>query len=139
MRGMKRIAIVPLLLASTATQAADTTTIRITRSDCVQLVEHVPSDDVAYRPGVDVRGKQVAPADVAGTPDLRNIVPEVLEFPIALNPLKGGAARFGETSLEVGTVKFDMKSRRATFNGESLTRRETRLLAKECREVIRKR
>ena len=127
-----------LLLAIPAAQAAEETTVRITRSDCVQLVEHVPSDDVAYQPGVDVRGNPVPPADVAGTPGLRDIVPDVLEFPVALNPLKGGASRFGKSSLEVGTVKFDMKRKRATFNGTELTPEETRTLAVKCREHIRK-
>ena len=112
--------------------------VRITKSDCIYLTEHQASADVAYQPGVDVRGRKVAPADVDTSPALKNLVPEILEFPIALNPLKGGAARFGETSLTVGTISFDMKTKRASFNGKPLTRGETRRLAKKCKEVLRK-
>ncbi len=119
-------------------QVAAQSTVRITEVDCIQLIEHHPAADVAYQPGVDVRGRKVAPADVDSSPALKNPVPEVLEFSIALNPLKGGAARFGETSLNVGTIKFDMNSNRATFNGEKLSRRDTRLLSRKCKEILRK-
>jgi len=129
-----------ILLLSTATnvQAAKDTAVRITKSDCIQIVDHHPSADVAYKPGVDVRGRKVVPADVEASPDLKNLVPEVIEFPVALNPLKGGAARFGETSLDVGKVSFDMKSRRATFNGRPLTRSETRRISRKCKERLGK-
>ena len=126
-----------LTIAGSSAIAAEDTTIRITTSDCIQIVEHHPSADVAYQPGVDVRGKKVVPADVEASPDLRDIVPQVIEFSVALNPLKGGAARFGETSLEVGKVSFDMKSRRATFNGKPLTRSETRRISRKCKEQLR--
>jgi len=125
------------ICAAMSVQAAEKSSITITKSDCILLVEHVPSADVAYQPGVDVRGRKVAPADVEASPNLTDIVPEVLEFSIALNPLKGGAARFGETSLEVGRVSFDMKKRRATFNGKPLTRAETRRISKKCKAVLR--
>ncbi len=34
--------------------------------DCSQLVSHVPDNDVAYVPGVDVNGNAVVPADLGG-------------------------------------------------------------------------
>ncbi len=116
---------------------AEDSAIRITKSDCIRLVEHHPSADVAYQPGVDVRGRKVAPADVEASPALKNLVPEVLEFSIALNPLKGGAARFGETSLNVGNISFDMNAKRATLNGERLSRKDTRHLSRKCKDVLR--
>jgi hypothetical protein len=119
-------------------EAAGESAVRVTKSDCIRLVEHHPSADVAYQPGVDVRGRKVAPADVEIAPALEKLIPEILEFSIALNPLKGGAARFGETSLSVGTISFDMKTKRAMFNGERLTRQDTRLLSRKCKEVMHK-
>lgn len=127
-----------LILLAAGPVWASESTIKITKSDCIRLVEHRPNADVAYQPGVDVRGRKVAPADVDSGPVLKNLVPEILEFSIALNPLKGGAARFGETSLNVGTIKFDMNTKRATFNGEPLSRRDTRLLSRKCKEILRK-
>ncbi|NKB57059.1 MAG: hypothetical protein GKS00_12065 [Alphaproteobacteria bacterium] len=140
---MKRVmirtttAILAILVAYSG-QAAEETAVRITKSDCILIVEHRPSADVAYQPGVDVRGRMVAPANVEESLALKDIVPKVLEFSIALNPLKGGAARFGETSLDVGTISFDMEKNRATFNGKPLTRTETRRLSRKCKEILRK-
>jgi len=85
-----------------------------------------------------VRGRRVTPA---GGPDRRaaeNLVPAVLEFSIALNPLRGGAARFGETTLDVGVIGFDMKRQRATLNGQALSRRDTQELSRRCQKILRK-
>ena len=73
---MTRLAAAILVIfAAVEAQAAKDTAIRITKSDCIRIVEHHPSAEVAYQPGVDVRGKKVVPADVEASPDLRNIVP----------------------------------------------------------------
>lgn len=108
-------------------------TVRISRTDCQRLIEYKARDDVAYQPGVDVRGRPVVPAQGPDAPDMGDLVPEMLEFSIALNPLKGGAARFGDTSLAVGVIRFDMKKRQATLDGIPLNRGDTRKLLEECR------
>ena len=107
--------LVTLLICLAFAGPAAGETVRISKADCSRLVEHRAAPDVAFKPGVDVRGRKVAPA---GGPDSKaygKLVPGVIEFSIALNPLKGGAARFGETTLSVGTIQFDMKSQRATL------------------------
>ena len=135
---MIRIALLILVsLAAAGAHAAEDMPIRVTTSDCIRIFEHYPSADVAYQPGADVRGKKVVPVDVDASPDLCDIVPKAIEFSVALNPLKGGAVRFGETSLEVDKVSFDMKTRRATFNGKPLTRAETRRISKKCKDRLR--
>ena len=67
--------------------------VTITRADCARLVEHVPSADVAYQPGVDAYGRAVAPADLPG--GLHNgtqfQVPDTLHIPIEVDLLD----RFG--------------------------------------------
>ncbi len=135
---MIRIALLILVsLAAAGAQAAEDTAICVTTSDCIRIVEYYPSADVAYRTGADVRGKKVVPVDVDASPDLCDIVPKVIEFSVVLNPLKGGAARFGETSLAVGKVSFDIKTRRASFNGKPLTRAETRRISRKCKDRLR--
>jgi hypothetical protein len=129
------IPILAVLLALPVESRAET--VRITRNDCERLIRHEARGDVAYKPGVDVRGRKVVPAEGPDAVDMGKLVPDVLEFAIALNPLKGGAARFGETALSVGTIRFDMNSGQATLDGVPLTTGDTRKLLEECRARLR--
>ncbi|RAU22493.1 hypothetical protein CU669_07300 [Paramagnetospirillum kuznetsovii] len=63
--------------------------ITITKLDCSRLIQHQPSADVAYKPGVDVRGRPVASADTdPGRAEFaKKLIPDVLEIPITINPL----------------------------------------------------
>ena len=56
----------------------------ITRGECQRLVRHVPAADVAYAPGVDVRGKPVAPADIGGGYDYMQ-PPEEIAFDLRVD------------------------------------------------------
>ena len=38
--------------------------VTMTKRDCQRLVRHQARDDVAFKPGVDVRGKKVKSADL---------------------------------------------------------------------------
>ena len=49
----------------------------ISPSDCASLTAHVPDESVAYAPGVDMRGRAVAPADLAGQEPLEIDAAEV--------------------------------------------------------------
>jgi hypothetical protein len=66
--------------------------ITITKTDCSRLIQHQPAPDVAYKPGVDVRGRPVvsADADPAAAEFARKVLPEVLEIPITINPINYG-------------------------------------------------
>lgn len=74
-------------------QAAQPVRIVITKLDCSRLIRHTPSADVAYKPGVDARGGAVAPADMpgSGADAIPGLLPDVLEFPITINPVAYGA------------------------------------------------
>ncbi len=65
--------------------------VRISKTDCQRVVRHQASADVAYKPGVDVRGKAVAPADANGGFTIP--LPDVFEFNITkdLTAYLGGA------------------------------------------------
>ncbi|TAN53703.1 MAG: hypothetical protein EPN26_06725 [Rhodospirillales bacterium] len=78
------IFILGLLLAAPAGAGE---TVRVTRQDCQRLIRHVPSADAAYQPGVDVKGRKVAPADLAGSGNDIKLLPEVLQFNININPV----------------------------------------------------
>ncbi len=115
--------------------AGERVKVRISGRDCARLVQHRPRDDVAYRPGVDVHGRKVAPADLPGSrPPLK--LPQTVEFDIAFNPLKGTSkSRFGETSIKVGRVRYDIARGTFTFNGQPLTDPQIAALSRKCREA----
>lgn len=111
---------------------AANTKVKVSGRDCKRLVQHQARSDVNYKPGVDVRGRRVVGADVAGGMKLK--LPSTVEFDIAFNPLKGTAAsRFGETSAGVGKVKYDIGKNAFTFNGEPMNDRAMADLARKCK------
>ncbi|NFV79934.1 hypothetical protein [Magnetospirillum aberrantis] len=81
-----------------AEQSAQPLRIVITKTDCSRLIRHVPAPDVAYKPGVDVHGRAVAPADMpgSGADAIPGLLPDVLEFPITINPISYGARNLAQ-------------------------------------------
>jgi len=73
----------------TAEAAPEAPKVRITKKDCRRLVRYQASANVAYQPGVDVRGNPVTPADASGG----FTIPDVFEFNITkdLSAYLGGA------------------------------------------------
>jgi hypothetical protein len=125
--------------AAQADAAGEGGRMRIPREDCRRMVAHRPDPGIDYKPGVDVRGKPVPPADLPGS-GLRLEPADEVEFEISFNPLQGGSAgRFGSTELFVGTVRFDLKTGQATFNGVPLSGPEQAELSRKCSEVLRRR
>ena len=54
------------LMALSFAATAHAETVAVSAAECKKLVAHTPNDDVNYKPGVDVRGNKVAPADLDG-------------------------------------------------------------------------
>ncbi|WP_255542570.1 hypothetical protein [Azospirillum sp. INR13] len=50
---------------------------------CQRLTRHVPAADVEYRPGVDVNGRPVVPADLPGTAGAQPPVP--IDLPLSVD------------------------------------------------------
>ena len=125
------------LLAASPAAAHETATVTITRADCARLVEHVPGPDVAYQPGVDVYGRDVAPADLGGAPRIE--LPETIVIDIEVDL----QARFGtpdnkvlfDPDAEVGEVAY--RDGRFTFNGQPLQDQAQAELAARCQEIDR--
>ena len=106
----------------------------MTTADCATLARHVPSADVAYKPGVDVHGKKVAPADLPGSNSIA--VPKIVNIPITIDL----AARYGIPATSnlfkgeayAGTARVRVSDGRAWFNGKSLLSNEANALAQLC-------
>lgn len=113
-------------------------TVTVTRQTCADLVEQVPDADVEYKPGVDVNGDAVAPADLPGTPQI--IVPQEFSIPITVNLGK----RLGipstpnnfKAEAQIGVVTY--KNGKAYFNGQPLQDPEAEALSKLCQQVMKR-
>ncbi len=110
--------------------------VAITRADCARLVEHVPAPDVAYRPGVDAYGREVAPADLNGGAQIQ--VPETLHIPIEIDLQE----RFGipanpalyQSDIPIGQVVY--QNGRLSLNGRPLQDDAAAELTKACQKII---
>ncbi len=132
----------PVLSVLCLTLVAETAVaerVRVSRKDCQSLVRYVPDPGVAYRPGVDVNGKPVAPADLPGS-SIRSVLPETVEFDVSFYPLaRGRGGRFDQSEMYVGTVRYDLNTGEVLFNGVPLTDPEKDEMAQRCRAALRQR
>jgi|GEM_PF-834370 len=116
------------------------------------IVEHVPDADVTYRPGVDVRGRPVAPADATNWSQFEALVPDTLTFHIAVDPLEASRlrTRWGRplpwdprtrmgvetTDAILGTVTYDLVRNRFLIDGRPLITGQQDALAWACRQAM---
>lgn len=119
-----------LTAAPVAAQAPLDTTV------CRTLPRHRPAADVEYRPGVDVRGNRVAPADLPGSagamPMDRFEIPVTLDFVRKLGFATPGAGALPGMA-EVG--RFTLQGDRLLFNGQPLNGPGEAELYALCRTV----
>ena len=112
-------------------------TITVSSSACQALTAHTPSDDVAYKPGVDVSGGAVAPADLNASGQLDLGADHEYWLPIEL-PLANVLSIATTDSLNVvrdskiGVGSVTVKDGRAFFNGEPLGDAQSNAIAAEC-------
>ena len=123
-------------------------TITLVASDCQRLVRHIPADDVTYKPGVDVRGNSVAPADLSGGYSIG--IPEDIHIEIGIdladrlglreNLCSGGNPNSpvvrkvlpyeGKAALGLVTIKGND----VFWDGERIAPQDELILAEACRQ-----
>lgn len=110
--------------ANTA-MAADATdgkssAIAVERIMCERTMIHTPSADTNYKPGVDVNGDPVAPADLNATP-IASVDTTYTEVPLTVDLAnKLNLSRPAEMNALVGRLKL-YKDGRVFFNGQDIT------------------
>ncbi len=115
-----------VLAAETAAPALRPSLILVREADCQWLVRHRPDDDVAYRPGVGVDGRPVAPADVTPPPDTGF---KIVSFDLLRRPVTG---RDLLVEGRVGEIAVDVDSGEVTLNGQPLAPRVHRAVVAYC-------
>ncbi len=134
--------------------AAHAETLALSSADCKKPVQHVPADDATYKPGVDVRGKPVVPADLGGGSNLK--IPEEIHIQIGIDladrlarrearrtPSPAGVP--GPTSPARKVLPFEgkaaigtltIKGNDAFWDGERIAPQDELALAEACRKGL---
>ena len=113
-------------------------TVKVTRADCQKVVQHVPAPGVEYKPGVDVYGRKVAPADLGNPSPIK--IPDVISFDLKVNleelagtPPSGPVGQaFGEPVLG----RISIRGRQVYFNGKPLGGINQSELIQKCRAAL---
>ena len=110
----------------------------ITAADCRRLVtKHTPAPDVAYRAGIDVHGRPVAPAESGAA--ARIVLPDeiVIDVLIPLDEFLGDKTppRTARAEVRVGAVT--VVGDRLSFNGQPLGDSAAAAIAAECRRILK--
>jgi hypothetical protein len=131
------ISTVSLMVAIVLVYSAEAQTVKIREADCAGFVRHFPIDDVAYKPGVDAKGRAVAPADLGGGIQLK--LPTEFSIPITVDLQKRlgipvDPNTFQTQNFTVGTVTW--KDGKGYFNGQPLQSEEAARLAALCQERL---
>ncbi|WP_448202941.1 hypothetical protein [Azospirillum sp. sgz302134] len=94
---------------------------QIDLSACRYLTRHRPAPDVEYTPGVDVRGRAVAPADLPGSAGSAT-PPERFDIPITLDLARRMGIRVPGGGLPAGTDvgTLTVQGGRLFFNGQPI-------------------
>ena len=111
----------------------------VSRDDCRILTEHIPSDDVAYKAGVDVRGRAVKPADLSPAVDLG--LKDKISFLLILDVAKEN--RLGDRPLEqftdhpgleghISLGQIVIKEGKVTLDGKPLATQNRQILNEFC-------
>ncbi len=115
---MKHIILCLLLLLSMPAMAEETT---VDVQLCRVMISHTPRDDVTFKPGVDVNGKAVAPADLQTSQDY-NFLKQVQDIPLTVDLAK--RLSIDTTGLEMKTALPPLQMRpdgRIFWNGQDIT------------------
>ncbi len=132
MRILVSIAALTLLAAPALAQRAT-----VSDQECRQLVEHTASPGATYQPGVDARGRPVAPADL---PSSGAQIQPPQSFTIDLKTSLAG--KYGipsdspllDPSVEIGRITVEDSGRRVLYNGQPLGGAEQGALAELCKQ-----
>ncbi|PHS78162.1 MAG: hypothetical protein COB59_08535 [Rhodospirillaceae bacterium] len=130
-----------LLLNAPALAQEAVSKVLVSLKDCQRLVKHKPRADVAYKAGVDVRGKSVVAAHGPGKDPGAFKLPDKITIDFGLD-LKGkyGISGAGEhtATTTLFPVVYDLGMGGLTVNGKRLTTDDSQAIEKACESILNK-
>ena len=130
-----RLAMVSALMLGLAGPAVGQT-VTVSREECRQVVAHVPADDVSYRPGVDVLGRPVAPADLSPGPVFALPDPLVIRLDVELAERFGLSTAPGAVEPQLTAGFITVSGNQVTLNGVPLVSDELLALQAACSRAL---
>ncbi|MCR9213662.1 MAG: hypothetical protein NXI13_08085 [Proteobacteria bacterium] len=127
-----RLAISAFLFLAPASSMAEDVTLEVTKDNCQRIVKYVAEQDVTYKPGVDVHGRAVAPADLEQN---QIVIPNRIFIDLSLpfkDLLKNYNPKLKNAEVYVGLVEYDINTGRLLFNGQELSDPALNAIAREC-------
>ncbi|MDF2368657.1 hypothetical protein [Sneathiella sp.] len=131
---IRSILVLTFLIGSVGSATAEDIRMVVSRKDCERIVKYTPDPDVTYKPGVDVHGKPVAPADLSGS---QIQIPDQIFIDLSLpfkDLLENYNPKLKNAEVYVGTVEYDIASGKLLFNGQELADPAENAIARECRK-----
>lgn len=108
--------------------------LKVSKKDCRRILKHVPSADVAYKPGVDVRGRKVKGADLGGASPIK--VPDEITFNVGSDMAKKHLG--GDYTGDAVFGKVTVKKGRVYWNGKPLDNSNQQAIAEACKRNYKK-
>ena len=110
-------------------------TVTLNKKECQSVIQHTPAPDVAYKPGTDVYGRKVAPADAPGSASPIKI-PDEINIDIGFNVKdKYGLGTGGQYTGENVLGKVTVKGGRVYYDGKPLDNSDQQSVADACRNT----
>ena len=113
------------------------TELKVDKRTCQKILKHAPADGGGYKPGVDVRGKKVVGANVAGSTSIK--IPKDISFDYGIDlEAKYG---LGNTTAATGNPtigRVTVRGGRVFWNGQPLDGTDRSAIAAECGRVYGK-
>ncbi|MSO92162.1 MAG: hypothetical protein EXQ86_02015 [Rhodospirillales bacterium] len=126
---------VPGIASAQSGQKKTASTLTLNKKECQSVIVHAPAADVAYKPGVDVYGRKVAPADAPGSVSPIKI-PDEVNIDIGFNLKdKYGLGTTGAFTGESVIGKATVKGGRVYYDGKPLDNGDQQSIAEACRNT----
>jgi hypothetical protein len=132
---MKIIFLTVFALSLTVWDApANAASAKISARDCQRVVRHQAKPNVAYKPGVDVRGKKANPADLGGGSTFK--MPKEFSFNIGVDIAEKYGLDDKNISADLGVGEVTVRGSRVFMNGKQMTTHDQANMAEKCQKLL---